>query len=137
MKKHLFYLTMILSILLTGCDKLEDGDSNVVKDVLPGGWAFSYELVSEEETGLEFEYEMVYFNQDGTVRITYPDGEMTGTYVAGSSIIKIEGNIDGETREMIWRILSLSDKYIKIEYKFDFGGQDVTAIVELEKVYFD
>ena len=137
MKKNLCFLTLILSILLTGCDKLEDGDSNVVKDVLPGGWAFSYELLSEEETGLEFEYEMVYFNPDGTIRITYPDGEMTGTYEAGSSIIKIEGNIDGETRQMIWRILSLSDKFIKIEYKFDFGGQDVTAIVELEKVYFD
>ena len=135
MKKNLCFLTLILSILLTGCDKLEDGDSNVVKDVLPGGWAFSYELLSEEETGLEFEYEMVYFNPDGTIRITYPDGEMTGTYEAGSSIIKIEGNIDGETRQMIWRILSLSEKYIKIEYKFDFGGQDVTAIVELEKVY--
>lgn len=135
MKKHLFYLTLILSILLTGCDKLEDGDSNVVRDVLPGGWAFSYELLSEEETGLEFEYEMVYFNPDGTIRITYPDGEMTGTYEAGSSLIKIEGNIDGETRQMLWRILSLSEKYIKIEYKFDFGGQDVTAIVELEKVY--
>ena len=134
MKKILTLMLMVCS-LLTGCDKLEDGDSGVVREVLPGTWTFSYELQSDEDTGLTFEYDHVIFREDGTVSITYPDGALEGTYEAGGSVISIEGSIDGgEVRQMLWRILTLSDKEINVEYKFDLSGQSVTALVRLEKV---
>lgn len=124
---------MLMAGLLTGCDKLSDDDDAIV-DLLPGTWAFSYELLSEEDTGLSFSYDHVIFREDNTVTITYPDGQMDGTYRAGSAEIRIEGDLgDGQERMMHWVILAFSDKQIKAEYKFEFGEQTVTALVTLDR----
>ena len=124
---------MLMSVALSSCDKLSD-DDDAVADLLPGTWAFSYELQSEEETGLSFSYDHVIFRKDSTVTITYPDGQIDGTYRAGNAEIRIEGQLDdGQERLMHWVILSFSDKQVKAEYKFEFDEQTVTAIVTLDR----
>ena len=124
---------MLMADTLTGCDKLSD-DDNAVADLLPGTWAFSYELQSEYETGLSFSYDHVIFRKDSTVSITYPDGQMDGTYRAGNSEIRIEGDLgDGQERIMHWIIQSFSDKQIKAIYKFEFEEQTVNALVTLDR----
>ena len=66
MNKILIWTMMLCSLLLTGCDKLDDSDDGMVKEILPGHWAFSYVIQSEEDPGLEFNYKQVIFNEDGT-----------------------------------------------------------------------
>ena len=138
MIKTIRYIFSIVSIVLiagitVSCDKLSD-DDNAIAELLPGTWAFSYELQSEEDTGLSFSYDHVIFRQDGTIAITYPGGEIGGTYRAGSTEIRIEGTLDdGEERLMHWIILSFSDKQVKAEYKFELAGQTVTAFVTLDR----
>ena len=133
-KLILFSILMLLATgTLAGCDKLSDDDDAVV-DLLPGTWAFSYELQSEEETGLSFNYDHVIFRRDSTVTITYTGGQMDGKYRAGSAEIRIEGQLaDGQDRLMHWMILSFSNKQIKAEYKFEFNGQTVMALVTLDR----
>ena len=124
---------VLMAGMLTGCDKLSDDDDAIV-ELLPGTWAFSYELLSEEDTGLSFSYDHVIFRKDNTVTITYPDGQIDGTYRAGSAEIRIEGDLgDDQERMMHWVILAFSDKQIKAEYKFEFGEQTVTALVTLDR----
>ena len=124
---------VLMAGMLTGCDKLSDDDDAIV-ELLPGTWAFSYELLSEEDTGLSFSYDHVIFREDNTVTITYPDGQIDGTYRAGSAEIRIEGDLgDDQERMMHWVILAFSDKQIKAEYKFEFGEQTVTALVTLDR----
>ena len=126
-------LVALMCGCLTACDKLSDDDDMVV-EILPGTWAFSYELQSEEDTGLSFNYDHVVFRQDGTVSIIYPDGSMEGTYQAGSAVIRIEGTLEnGETRQMLWRILAFSERQITAEYEFEFGEQNVIALVTLDR----
>ena len=136
MTKQTFLIFMtICALMLTGCDKLDDGDASLVREVLPGTWAFSYELQSEEEVGIEVDYEYVIFRDDNTVSITYPEGSLEGTYEAGSVAIRIDGAVDGGSQQqMLWRIITFSKKKITAEYKFDWQDQAVTAIVTLEKV---
>ena len=129
-KIHLFLLG--LSLLAVGCDKLDDGD-DAIMGVLPGTWLFSYELLSEVETGLNFQYDRVVFRADGTCSITYPDGSMEGTYRAGSSVIRIEGESGGEQRTMLWRVKSFTKKQVVAEYEFEYDEQSVTAIVTLDR----
>ncbi len=133
----MYIIWMLLAVLmcgsLTACDKLSD-DDNMVVEILPGTWAFSYELQSEEDTGLSFDYDHVIFRQDGTVSIIYPDGSLEGTYLAGSAVIRIEGTLEnGETQQMMWRILTFSERQITAEYEFEFGEQSVTAFVTLDR----
>lgn len=138
MIKETKYILLVVSIvlmasILTSCDKLSD-DDDAVAELLPGTWGFSYELLSAEETGLSFSYDHVIFRKDNTVTITYPDGQMDGTYRAGSAEIRIEGKLDdGQDRLMHWVIQSFSDKQIKAEYKFEFNEQTVTALVTLDR----
>ena len=138
MIKKIRYTFLLLSVVLMagsliGCDKLSD-DDDAVADLLPGTWAFSYELQSEEETGLSFSYDHVIFRKDGTVSITYPDGQLDGNYLAGGTEIRIDGKLDdGKERIMHWIILSFSDKQVKIEYKFEFNEQTVIALVTLDR----
>ena len=138
MIKKIRYTFLLLSVVLMagsliGCDKLSD-DDYAVAELLPGTWAFSYELQSEEETGLSFSYDHVIFRKDSTVTITYPDGQMDGKYRAGSAEIRIEGKLaDGQDRLMHWVILSFSNKQIKAEYKFEFNEQTVIALVTLDR----
>ena len=109
-----------MASLLTGCDKLSD-DDDAVAELLPGTWTFSYELQSEEETGLSFNYDHVIFRTDSTVTITYPGGQLDGKYRAGSAEIRIEGKLaDGQDRLMHWVIQTFSNKQIKAEYKFEY-----------------
>ena len=83
---------------------------------------------------MSFSYDHVIFREDGTVTITYPDGQMDGTYRAGNVEIRIEGDLgDGQQRLMHWVIQSFSNKQIKAEYKFEFGEQMVTAFVTLDR----
>lgn len=138
MIKTIRYIFLLLSVMLmegslSSCDKLSD-DDDAVADLLPGTWAFSYELQSDHDTGLSFSYDHVIFRTDNTVSITYPDGQMDGTYRAGNTEIRIEGDLgDGQERTMHWVIQSFSDKQIKAEYKFEFDGQSVTAFVTLDR----
>lgn len=138
MIKKIRYTFLLLSVVLMGgsligCDKLSD-DDYAVAELLPGTWAFSYELQSEEETGLSFSYDHVIFRKDSTVTITYPDGQMDGKYRAGSAVIRIEGKLaDGQDRLMHWVIQSFSNKQIKAEYKFEFNEQTVIALVTLDR----
>ena len=138
MIKKIRYTFLLLSVVLMagsliGCDKLSD-DDYAVAELLPGTWAFSYELQSEEETGLSFSYDHVIFRKDGTVSITYPDGQLDGKYLAGGTEIRIDGKLDdGKERIMHWIILSFSDKQVKIKYKFEFNEQTVIALVTLDR----
>ena len=138
MIKKIRYTFLLLSVVLIagsliGCDKLSD-DDYAVAELLPGTWAFSYELQSEEETGLSFSYDHVIFRKDSTVTITYPDGQMDGKYRAGSAEIRIEGKLaDGQDRLMHWVSQSFSNKQIKAEYKFEFNEQTVIALVTLDR----
>ena len=138
MMKTIRDIFLLLSIILmtgtfSGCDKLSD-DDDAVADLLPGTWAFSYELLSAEETGLSFSYDHVIFRKDNSVTITYPGGQMDGNYRAGSAEIRIEGKLaDGQDRLMHWVIQSFSDKRIKAEYKFEYNEQTVTALVTLDR----
>ena len=138
MMKQISYIFLLVSVvlmagLLTSCDKLSDDDDAIV-DLLPGTWAFSYELQSEHETGLSFNYDHVIFRKDSTVTITYPDGQMDGKYRAGSAEIRIEGKLaDGQDRLMHWVIQSFSNKQIKAEYKFEYNEQTITALVTLDR----
>ncbi len=137
MKQKIKYTFLLLSVIiagiLIGCDKLSDDDDTIV-DLLPGTWAFSYELQSEHETGLYFNYDHVIFRKDSTVSITYPDGQLDGKYRAGGTEIRIVGTLDdGKERIMHWIIQSFSDKQIKIEYKFEFNEQTVNAHVTLDR----
>ena len=138
MMKTIRNIFLLLSIILmtgtlTSCDKLGD-DDDAVAELLPGTWAFSYELQSAEETGLSFSYDHVIFRKDNTVTITYPEGQMDGTYRAGSAEIRIEGKLaDGQDRMMHWVIQTFSNKQIKAEYKFEFNEQAVTALVTLDR----
>ncbi len=133
--RNIFFLVscVLMSGTLISCDKLSD-DDDAVADLLPGTWTFSYELQSEEETGLSFNYDHVIFRTDSTVTITYPGGQMDGKYRAGSAEIRIEGKLaDGQERLMHWIIQSFSNKQIIAEYKFEFNEQSVTAIVTLDR----
>ena len=133
--RNIFFLVscVLMSGTLISCDKLSD-DDDAVPDLLPGTWTFSYELQSEEETGLSFNYDHVIFRTDSTVTITYPGGQMDGKYRAGSAEIRIEGKLaDGQERLMHWIIQSFSNKQIIAEYKFEFNEQSVTAIVTLDR----
>ncbi len=133
--RYIFILTSItfMASLLTGCDKLSD-DDDAVAELLPGTWTFSYELQSEEETGLSFNYDHVIFRTDSTVTITYPGGQLDGKYRAGSAEIRIEGKLaDGQDRLMHWVIQTFSNKQIKAEYKFEYNEQSVTALVTLDR----
>lgn len=134
-KKYIFLLLSIVLMAgaLTGCDKLSD-DDDAVAELLPGTWTFGYELQSAEETGLSFNYDHVIFRKDNSVSITYPGGQMDGSYRASSAEIRIEGRLaDGQDRLMHWVIQSFSNKQIKAEYKFEFNEQSVTALVTLER----
>lgn len=144
MNRILIWTMLLCSLLLTGCDKLDDSDDGMVGEILPGKWAFSYVIRSEEDPGLEFNYKQVIFNEDGTCAITYVDhldfdgnpvmGALHGTYVANSSVIRIvSSDFDGEERVMLWRIMTLSAKQVVTEYDFSMGGSSMTAVVTLDK----
>ena len=134
MRRQAYLLVMALCLLTFGaCDRLSDDDDTLAQ-MLPGTWAFSYELQSEEETGLNFSYDHVIFRTDGTVSITYPEGSMEGTYRAGGDVIRIEGRLDnGEEQLMLWRIVAFSAQQLTAEYDFEFGGQRIKALVTLDR----
>ena len=131
------YLLMMLTVAvvcgsLTACDKLSD-DDDTVAEILPGTWAFSYELQSEDDLGLRFSYDHVVFREDGTVSIIYPDGSIEGTYRAGNAVIRIEGQLADGEHQMLWRILTFSDRQITAAYDFELNGNSITARVILDR----
>ena len=152
MNKILIGMMMLCSLLLTGCDKLDDSDDGMVSEILPGKWAFSYVIKAEEDPGLEFNYKQVIFNEDGTCALTY-DEEISykddegkwhteivekalhGTYVANNSVIRIVSDeFDGKERVLLWAIDSLSTKQIVVEYNFSMNGGNLLAIVTLDRI---
>ncbi len=127
------WVALLGGSVLTACDKLDDGEEEVLQGIIVGDWAFSYEL--DADIGVAFEFEEVIFRQDGTCSITYPEGSMEGTYKAGQSVIRIEGTIDnGTTQTMLWRVRSFSERQVVAEYSFDVNGKSVTAVVVLDKI---
>lgn len=120
--------------LLTGCDKLDDSDGDIMKEVLPGKWSFSYLFKDDADPGLEFQYKFVLFNEDGTCALTYDDGALNGTYQATSAMIRVvSSDIGNQEQIIIWRIISLSSKQIIAEYSFDYRDQSFTVVVTLDK----
>ena len=120
--------------VLTGCDKLDDSDGDIMNEILPGRWSFSYAFKDDADPGLEFQYNFVLFNEDGTCALTYDGGALTGTYQATSAMIGIvSSDIGDEERTILWRILSLSSKQIIAEYSFDLHSQSYTVVVTLDK----
>lgn len=120
--------------VLTGCDKLDDSDGDIMNEILPGRWSFSYAFKDDADPGLEFQYNLVLFNEDGTCALTYDGGALTGTYQATSAMIRIvSSDISDEERTILWRILSLSSKQIIAEYSFDLHSQSYTVVVTLDK----
>lgn len=127
-------MTLLGCFVPSSCDKLDDSDGNVVTEVLPGKWTFSYTFKDDADPGLEFEYKYVLFKEDGTCALTYDDGALNGTYQATSAMIRIvSSDIDDEERTMLWRIISLSPKQIIAEYSFDLHAQSYTVVVTLDK----
>ena len=125
---------MLCALLFASCDKLDDGDGGLAGEVLPGTWAFSYTIHSEEDPGLEFDYRPVVFRDDATCELLYDDGALHGSYVASGSMIRIvSSDIDGEERVMLWRIVALSASQIVAEYDFTLDGMAMTAVVTLDK----
>ena len=162
MMRRLYNILLALCTLLAvSCDKLDDGDDTLVAEVLPGEWAFTYELRSDEELSLEFNYKQVIFRRDSTCAITYVDGyterlddegnpvvgadgepvydivwgALNGTYQATSAMIRIESNELGNSQQvMLWRIDRLSRRQIVAEYEFEYAKDKyATAIVTLDK----
>lgn len=120
--------------LLTGCDKLDDSDGDIMKEVLPGKWSFSYLFKDDADPGLELQYKFVLFNEDGTCALTYDDGALNGTYQATSAMIRVvSSDIGNQEQIIIWRIISLSSKQIVAEYSFDYRDQSFTVVVTLDK----
>ena len=126
--------TLLLScLMLAGCDRLDD--TGAIREVLPGTWGFSYELLGDADLGVEFSYDRVVFGSDGTCAIAYEGGALTGTYQAGDAVIRIVSLLpDGSERIMLWRIRSFSPYEIETEYDFEIGGQQVTAVVTLTRL---
>ena len=135
--RRLFFLSMMVCVAcfaLTGCDKLDDSDGDIMNEILPGRWSFSYAFKDDADPGLEFQYNFVLFNEDGTCALTYDGGALTGTYQATSAMIRIvSSDIGDEERTILWRILSLSSKQIIAEYSFDLHSQSYTVVVTLDK----
>ena len=135
--RRLFFLSMMVCVAcfaLTGCDKLDDIDGDIMREILPGKWSFSYVFKDDADPGLEFQYKFVLFNEDGTCALTYDNGALTGTYQATSSMIRIvSSDIDDQERTILWRVVSLSSKQIVTEYSFDMHSQSYTVVVTLEK----
>lgn len=153
-------MAVVGCFILAGCDKLDDSDGNIMDDVLPGKWTFSYTFKDDADPGLEFQYKYVLFNKDGTCALTYIDtyeprtdedgnvvidengdpvydpvyGSLHGTYQATSAMIRIvSSDIDDEERIMLWRVMSLSSKQLIAEYDFDLNTQSFTVVVTLDK----
>ena len=158
--RKVLLLMAVLSLLLTGCDHLDDGDGGQINDVLLGEWAFSYSIRSDEDPGFEFDYKTVVFNADKTCSLLFVDGyelqlddegqplvdvagdeilvprmgELHGTYVASATMIRIVSyDIGNEERVMLWRVVSLSPRQVVAEYDFTLDGVSMTAVVTLDK----
>lgn len=127
-------MACIACFMLTGCDKLDDSDGDIMNEVLPGKWSFSYLFKDDADPGLEFRYKFVLFNEDGTCALTYDDGALNGTYQATSAMIRVvSSDIGNQEQIIIWRIISLSSKQIVAEYSFDYRDQSFTVVVTLDK----
>jgi len=127
----LLAVVAVAGLLLGSCDKLEKEDE-VINEVIQGTWTFTYEI--KGDIGLAFSYEHVIFHEDGTCAITYPDGELTGTYQAGDGFIMIDSEETPNTKPMMWRILSFSPYQVSAEYVLELEDQDVLITIWLEKV---
>ena len=127
-------MALVGCFILSNCDKLDDSDGDIMNELLPGKWSFTYEFKDNADPGLEFDYKFVLFNKDGTCALTYNSGAINGMYQATSAMIRIvSSDIDGEERIMLWRIVSISSKQITAEYSFDLHGQSFTIVVTLDK----
>jgi len=102
--KQTLTLLMLLATLLSGCDKLDDGDDDVMRSILPGAWAFSYVFHGDQELdpGLDFRI------------VSHEFGD--------------------EERILLWRVVSYTAKQITAEYDFSQNGKSATATVTLDKL---
>jgi len=121
---------LIILSLISACDKLENG--NAINEILPGLWAFSYQ--TDEELDVTIDYDNVMFANDGTCSISSANEILTGTYRASDAVIRIDYNLSGEERTMLWRIVSMSPYKIVSTYNFDYQQQNVNATVTLDRI---
>jgi len=124
------FALLTIALSLTACEEL--GGDDAISEVLPGHWAFSY--TTSEELDLEFEYDMIIFNADGTCAITSESEEQYGTFRASDAVVVIEAEHTPNGQPMLWKILSFSPYQIIAEYDYEDNGQRVTATINLEKV---
>lgn len=133
-KARIFLLGLVTLLTaglgLTACEKL--GGNDAIREVLPGQWSFSY--TTSEELDLEFEYELVVFQTDGSCSINSETEELNGTYRASDDVVVIDADHTPNDKPMLWKILSFSPYRIVAEYEFEDNGQSVTATIYLEKV---
>ena len=130
MQRHLI-IWIVALLTLTACDELEDSD--VINEALPGTWAFSYK--ASEQLDFEMSYQCVIFRSDGTCSLTYPDGQENGTYRASNAAIKIDANVDGETKTYLWRVLVMAPDRVVAEYTHQMqGGREIVLTVTLDKL---
>ncbi|MBR1505034.1 MAG: hypothetical protein IJ614_02880 [Prevotella sp.] len=159
--KQTLTLLMLLATLLSGCDKLDDGDDDVMRSILPGAWAFSYVFHGDQELDPGLDFRQVIFEGDGTCAITYLDtyvptvddegnpvldedgnqqyepvfGAYHGTFECSSAMIRIVSHEFGdEERILLWRVVSYTAKQITAEYDFSQNGKSATATVTLDKL---
>lgn len=159
--KQTLAIFLLLATLLAGCDKLDDGDDDVMRQVLPGTWAFSYTFRGDAELDPGVNFKQVIFNADNTCAITYLNtlqpvvdnegnpvtdedgnpvyedvyGAYHGTYQCSSSMIRIVSNEFGdEERILLWRLLSYTAKQIVAEYDISQNGKSATATVTLDRL---
>ena len=122
---------MSMTLLPTACEELSK-EGSVINEVVPGTWSFTYDI--QGDVSFSFSYEYVIFRDDGTCAITYPDGELKGTYQAGDGFILIESDGTINAKPMMWRILEFSPYQLSAEYVLELEEQDVLITIWLEKV---
>ena len=127
-------LPLFLCMLLTACNSSDELDIN---DIIVGTWDYTYTLESEEDVQAPFAFVDVVFRADHTCGLTYDDaagkGEHTGTYEAGNAFIRIDYQLRGESRSMLWQVLAFTERSITVKYKIKYDTLDVIATVQLSK----
>ena len=100
---------------LTGCDKLDDSDGEIMNEILPGKWSFSYIFKDDADPGLEFEYKFVLFNEDKTCALTYDDGALNGTYQATIKHLEMPTHVlimDGDSMVLAEQIMTIDKRFL-------------------------
>ena len=116
-------------LTLAGCEELSSDEA--IGEGIQGTWTFSYD--TSEELDMEFSYEHVIFRTDGTCALTYPDGQLEGTYRASEAVIAIDSEEFPNKEPMLWRITEFSPYAIVAQYILERGEGSVLITIRLER----